>query len=45
VKIKTLYTCCEQVGRRGKDYEKNDTAITTASVCILLRVIENIFKR
>jgi hypothetical protein len=21
VKIKTLYTCCEQVGRRGKDYE------------------------
>jgi hypothetical protein len=22
VKIKTLYTCCEQVGRRGKDYEK-----------------------
>jgi hypothetical protein len=25
-KIKTLYTCCEQVGRRGKDYEtkRND---------------------
>jgi hypothetical protein len=22
VKIKTLYTCCEQVGRRGKDCEK-----------------------
>jgi hypothetical protein len=21
VKIKTLNTCCEQVGRRGKDYE------------------------
>jgi hypothetical protein len=21
VKIRTLYTCCEQVGRRGKDYE------------------------
>jgi hypothetical protein len=21
VKIKTLYTCCEQVGRRRKDYE------------------------
>jgi hypothetical protein len=21
VKIKTLYTCCEQVGRRGKDCE------------------------
>jgi hypothetical protein len=21
VKTKTLYTCCEQVGRRGKDYE------------------------
>jgi hypothetical protein len=21
VKIKTLYTCCEQVGRREKDYE------------------------
>jgi hypothetical protein len=21
VKIKTLYTCCEQVGRRGRDYE------------------------
>jgi hypothetical protein len=21
VKIKTLYTCCEQIGRRGKDYE------------------------
>jgi hypothetical protein len=22
VKIKTLYTCCEQVGRRGRDYER-----------------------
>jgi hypothetical protein len=22
VKSKTLYTCCEQVGRREKDYEK-----------------------
>jgi hypothetical protein len=22
VKTKTLYTYCEQVGRRGKDYEK-----------------------
>jgi hypothetical protein len=22
VKIKTLYTCCEQGGRSGKDYEK-----------------------
>jgi hypothetical protein len=22
VKIKTLYTYCEQVGRRGKDYER-----------------------
>jgi hypothetical protein len=21
MKIKTLYTCCEQAGRRGKDYE------------------------
>jgi hypothetical protein len=21
VKLKTLYTCCEQVGRRGKDYD------------------------
>jgi hypothetical protein len=21
VKIKTLYTCCEQAGRRAKDYE------------------------
>jgi hypothetical protein len=21
MKIKTLYTCCEQVGRGGKDYE------------------------
>jgi hypothetical protein len=21
--IKTLYTCCEQVVRRGKDYETN----------------------
>jgi hypothetical protein len=25
MKIKTLYTCCEQVGRRGKDYELNKT--------------------
>jgi hypothetical protein len=24
VKIKTLDTCCEQVGRRGKDYETNE---------------------
>jgi hypothetical protein len=23
VKIQTLYTCCEQVGRRGKGYEMN----------------------
>jgi hypothetical protein len=23
VKIKSLYTYCEQVGRRGKDYETN----------------------
>jgi hypothetical protein len=23
VKIQTLYTYCEQVGRRGKDYETN----------------------
>jgi hypothetical protein len=22
VKINTLYTCCEQVGRRGKDYDE-----------------------
>jgi hypothetical protein len=22
VKIKSLYTCCKQVGRRGKDNEK-----------------------
>jgi hypothetical protein len=21
VKMKTLHTCCEQVGRRGKDYD------------------------
>jgi hypothetical protein len=27
VEIKTLYTCCEQVGRRGKDWEtkRNET--------------------
>jgi hypothetical protein len=25
VKIKTLYTYCEQVGRRGKDYETKQT--------------------
>jgi hypothetical protein len=25
VKVKTLYTCCEQVGRKGKDYEKKYT--------------------
>jgi hypothetical protein len=26
VKIKTLYTCCEQVGRRRKDYETTNIA-------------------
>jgi hypothetical protein len=28
VKIKTLYTYCEQVGRRGKDYETTIKAKT-----------------
>jgi hypothetical protein len=32
VKISNLYTCCEQEGRRGKDYETKLTAAETAMV-------------
>jgi hypothetical protein len=28
VKIKTLYTCCEQVGRKGKDCERKELNIS-----------------
>jgi hypothetical protein len=36
VKIKTLYTCCEQVDRGGKDYEtKSEVRVMTAWVKIL----------
>jgi hypothetical protein len=38
VKIKTLYTCCEQVGRRGKDYERsiNTSLKTTVTLTFLV---------
>jgi hypothetical protein len=34
VKIKTPYTDCEQVGRRGKDYETKPSVLCYASPCI-----------
>jgi hypothetical protein len=40
MKIKTLYTYCEQVGRRGKDYEKkrNETKLYSGQNTVILRV-------
>jgi hypothetical protein len=34
VKIKTLCTCCEQVGRRGKDYETKLTPLSQTQVSL-----------
>jgi hypothetical protein len=41
VKIKTLYTCCEQVGRRGKDY---GTKTIATKICLHFPVLVKVGK-
>jgi hypothetical protein len=42
--IKTLYTCCEQVGRRGKDYETNHVTAHSVAVAVPYFIFHQCFR-